>query len=365
VTRVLVFNFFGGVVDRGISLYAQDIGESMRRIGVEVVELRCPRLCRHMPRVISNLLFVLFEQLVAPVLRVVMGCSFVVYPYNSAGVVDAALGTSVLVIHDLMAHHRQHRNLAAFYIRVTQAVHRYFRRPVRAASVHTLRQLHRLAAFKQCSPQLWSNPFFAFEAALATHAGVPLPPKHHPLRVLLCSGLGRNKDYGGALRLFARSRALDGAELRVLGFGRDADLARRRLERLPDAVAGRAVVLPRLSLDDVVTEYLSADIVWVHSRREGFGRSVLEARLAGRRVVASNIGAFRQLTAPGVTLYRNGGFDAAVRKALCVDPPPPLNSITYHAPLEAAVATTIAAYANTAQLEPNVDSPPQALTRTD
>ena len=365
MTRVLVFNFFGGVVDRGIPLYAQDIGEGMRRVGVEVIELRCPRLCRHLPRVIRNLLFVLFEQLVAPVLRVVMGCSFVVYPYNSAGVVDAALGTSVLVIHDLLAHHRQHRNLAALYIRLTQTVHRYFRRPVRAASAHTLRQLYRLAAFKQCSPQLWSNPFFSFEVALATHAGVPSPPRQRSLRVLLCSGLGRNKDYGGALRLFARSRALDGAELRVLGFGRDADLARRRLERLGDAVAGRAVVLPRLGLDDVVTEYLAADIVWVHSRREGFGRSVLEARLAGRRVVASNIGAFRQLAAPGVTLYRNGSFDAAVRKALGADPPPPLNAATYHAPLEVAVAATVALYANTAQLEPHVESSTQPITHTD
>jgi glycosyltransferase involved in cell wall biosynthesis len=175
------------------------------------------------------------------------------------------------------------------------------------------------------------------------------------LRVLLCSGLGRNKDYGGALRLFARSHALRDAELHIVGFGRDAYLARRRLERYPASVAKRVVVLPRLSLDELVTEYLASDLVWVHSQSEGFGRCVIEARLAGRPVVASNIGAFRRLMGPGVTLYRNSTFDAAVTKTFAGEPVPPLSAIAYHAKLEAAVGEFVALYSAPLPREEPVD----------
>src|SRR5688572_23945652 len=123
MNRVLIFNFFGGVMDRGIPLYAQDIAECMRRIGIEPMELRCPRVLRRLPRMLRNPLFVLFEQVVAPLVRALRGCTLTVYPYNSAGLVDAALGRSVMVIHDLIGNSRGATGLAATYIRWTQATH--------------------------------------------------------------------------------------------------------------------------------------------------------------------------------------------------------------------------------------------------
>ncbi len=350
MTRVLVFNFFGGETDRGIPQYAQDVAECMRRMGLEPFELCCPRMLRRLPRGLRNAAFVLFEQVVAPLARALRGCALTVYPYNSAGVIDAVLGRSVIVIHDLIGNGRGNRALAASYIRCTQAVHRRLRRPICAASAHTLAHLRRMPAFQRCMLRLWANPFYSFEAALARREGTRQPQRGHgPLRVLLCSGLGSNKDYAGALTLFRESRVLELAELRVVGFGDDADLARRRADHLPSAIRDRIAILPRLSLDQLVAEYSECDLVWVHSRKEGFGRFVIEGILSGRPVLASNISAFRRLIAPGVSLYRRDHFDAGASRALSCDATPDSNTASFHAPLEASVRETVASFDSAAQ----------------
>lgn len=343
--RVLVFNFFGDVMHRGIPLYAADIAEAMRRVDIEPIELRCPRWFRRAPRGIRNVLFAFYEQLVAPAVRVVHGCALTVYPYNSAGILDALLGRSVLVVHDLISNDVDNRSVAATYIRVTQCVHRLLGRRICAASAFTLAQLRRIGAFKDCTLHLWSNPFYSFEAALnqSTSAATMVAREQGRPRVLLCSGLGQNKDYGGALKLFAASTALGNAELHVIGFGRDAPLARRRLQRFPDSVASRVFVHGSLEVEDLVEEYLAADAVWVHSRSEGFGRSVIEGRLSGRPVVASNISAFRKQRAVGVHLYADSEFNAAMAQALTTDAPPALSAVAYHAPLETAVSEVVGA----------------------
>lgn len=342
--RVLIFNFFGGVMDRGIPVYAQDITTCIRRLGMEAIELRCPRSLQRAPRVLQNLMFVFFEQVVAPSMRLLRRCSLTVYPYNSAGVIDAALGRSVLVIHDLISNHRGNTRLAARYIRATQAVHRMLSRPVCSASSHTLAQLHRLPAFHGCALRLWSNPFYSFEAALADQKREVSDHSRRPLRVLLGSGMGRNKDYAGALKLFRKSKLLAEAELHILGFGDDAALAKRRLGRMPDHLQRRIRVLPRLSLAGVVHEYTTADLIWVHSRKEGFGRCVVEGLLSGQAVVASDIGAFRELLGTGVYLYGKNGFDASIALALSQRGLAAMTFENYHVPLEAAVREVIAEY---------------------
>lgn len=344
--RVLIFNFFGDVMHRGIPLYAADIAEAMRRVGIEPIELRCPRWFRRAPRSIRNVLFAFYEQIVAPIARLVRGCSLTVYPYNSAGIVDALLGRSVLVIHDLISNNLENRSAAAVYIRVTQQIHRQLGRRICAASPLTLDQLRRIAAFKRCTLHLWSNAFYSFEAALNRSGHLETTESHEARdprrpRVMLCSGLGPNKDYGGALKLFAASAVLADAELHVVGFGRDASVARRRLQRFPDAVARRVIVHDSLEVEDLVEEYRAADMVWVHSRNEGFGRSLMEGRLSGKPVVATDIRAFRKHVAPGVYLYADADFDEVVLRALTADAPPALSTVAYHAELEASVSEVV------------------------
>ncbi len=339
--RVLVFNFFAGVMERGIPLYAQNLAECMRRVGLEPIEVRCPAWLRRWPRPVRNVAFVLFEQIVAPLIGLLRGCSLAVYPYNSVSIVDSLLGRAVLVVHDLIPNRRH--NLAARYICATQAVHRRVGGRVCAASEHTLTHLRRLAAFKRCPLALWSNPFYSFQAADAWGTVSPRE-SGGPLRVLLCSGMGRYKDYGGALRLFARSAALQGAELRVMGFGDDSRLALRRAQRFPPDVRRRITVLPRLTLKDLITEYVASDVVWVHSKKEGFGRCLVEGSLSGRPIVASDIGAFRKFASFGVHLYRKEAFDSAVSRALEGGPTFRLSPVEYHAPLEAAVSQVVGTY---------------------
>lgn len=302
-------------MDRGIPLYAQDIAECMRRVGFEPIELRCPRWLARAPRPLRNTAFVLFEQIVAPVIRVARRCSVTVYPYNSAGLVDAAIGRSLIVVHDTLSNRRANEGWAARYIRATQWFHTALKRPVCAASDSTYGRLKRLKPFHGAPIRLWRNAFYSFEAALSRCPAAP-KKKRRPLRILLCSGIGPNKDYAGAVKLFRQSKALGSAELRIVGFGRDARLARRRIERLPPAFRDRVVVLPRLTLDELVREYRESDLVWVHSKHEGFGRWIVEARLCERPVVASRIGAFLRFTPLGIHLYREHDFDRAVEMAL-------------------------------------------------
>jgi len=344
-TRILIFNFFGSVMDRGIPQYTRDIIEGMRRSGHVPIELECPRWCRRLPRALRKILFVVFEQIVAPAMRIWRGCAVTVYPYNSVGVIDAIAGRSVLVIHDLIPNARQNMSLATRYICATQAVHCLLGRPICAASEHTLTQLRRIRRFSHSALYLWSNPFYQFERALADSDIEFAPSGSRPLRILLCSGMTPNKDYAGALRLFTCSGRLRDAELFVLGFGDDAHLARRRVARLPSNVRRRIVILPRLTLEEVAAEYLMCDVVWVHSQNEGFGRSVIEGRLGGRPVIASRIRAFARLAAPGLTLYQNATFDQDIfpafepnQNATC------MNITDYHTRLESSIRSVIALF---------------------
>jgi glycosyltransferase involved in cell wall biosynthesis len=314
--RVLVFNFFAGMKPRGIPVYARELEVCFLRLGVEHRELRAPAWMARAPAMVQNLFFVLFEQVVAPLLARWHRCTWTVYPYNSGSLFDALTGRSVMVIHDLIPNRRDSRGLAARYIRVCQAWHAWLGRPVATVSRHTMRQLGRISRFERCDKYLWANPFYAFEAVLARQGARPVRPQKG-MTLLLCSGIGPNKDYRGALKLLRRLPPQAGWQIRVLGFGDEAPLARRTLDLLPPAWRDRVHVLPRLSLDEIVAEFSGADVVWVHSRAEGFGRPVMEARMCGKPVVATDIGAFRQLRRfRHVHLYKDVDFERAVQGAV-------------------------------------------------
>ena len=73
--------------------------------------------------------------------------------------------------------------------------------------------------------------------------------------------------------------------------------------------SGQLQVCGRLSDAEVARAYRSHAVVWVHSLREGFGRCVVEGRLAGARVLATDIAEFAELRDGDVYLYKNpAGF---------------------------------------------------------
>ncbi|MGM9488997.1 glycosyltransferase [Ideonella sp. YS5] len=315
-TRVLVFNFFAGIKPRGIPVYARELEACFQRVGVAHRELRAPRWVGLLPSALQNALFVFFEQLVAPIAARCMGCRLTVYAYNSGSLLDALTGRSILVIHDFIPNRRDASGLAARYIKVCQAWHAWMGGPVAVVSRHTMRQIERVRRYRRCEKFLWANPFYAFEAALA-RPRQRARRQRQGLSILLCSGAGSNKDFRGALRLLRDVPLEESIEVRVLGFGDEAHLARRRLALLPPAWRDRVSVLPRLNLEATVQEFSDADLVWVHSRAEGFGRPVMEARMCGRPVLATDIGAFRQMRRfRHLHLYRDETFPEAFRQAL-------------------------------------------------
>jgi glycosyltransferase involved in cell wall biosynthesis len=316
-SRVLVFNFFAGLKARGIPVYAAELEACFRRLGIEHRELRAPSWLARAPAVVQNACYVFYEQLVAPLAGRWWRTDVTVYPYNASSLLDALTGRAVMVVHDLIPNRRESTGLAARYIRLCQAWHAAWGRPVATVSRHTLRQLQRVGRFRRCPLYLWANPFYAFEDALRREvAPAPGDTPPRPLTVLLCSGMGANKDYRGALRLLRHLPASGPVTLRVLGFGNDAPLAERVISSLPPAWRAGAVVLPRLTLEETVREFTRCDLVWVHSRAEGFGRPVVEARMAGRPVLATDIGAFRAFRRLGhVHLYKEACFAKAFSAA--------------------------------------------------
>ncbi len=344
--RVLVFNFFGGVKERGIPIYARGLAECMRRIGAETVELECPRFMRTWPSFYLNLAFVFFEQFVTPILRITRGCSVTFYPYNSAGVIDAWLNRSVCGIHDLIPNSRKSTGLAAFYIRSTQWIHCRLRRPISVASAHTLSSLRRIPKFLQCRLMLWHNPFYDFEReAERVIAGDNRKAVSKTKIVLLFSGIGANKDFRTAIKLITGCESIESLQIRIIGFGGESHLAVRYLDHLSENVRRHFVVLGLLDLRELLLEYFNADVVWMHSLKEGFGRPVMEGRICGRPVIASNIAAFRQLAWMGVRLYNAKSFEQSLRSALEFAESSRAERVSaerYHQELEASVAEFLA-----------------------
>jgi glycosyltransferase involved in cell wall biosynthesis len=301
--RMLLFNFFAGVYDRGIPIYVENLRAALERQGVTCREFRCPRLLRRLPKPLLNMVFVLCEQLVVPALAI--GCDRVLYPYNSVSVADSMRGRAVVVVHDFVSASTRRRSLLARYIRGTQRIHARLGREVAYISRSTERTARRLRWFPRSRTYLLPNSFFGFMSCLRPDA-VPRGQE-----VLLCAGWGENKDLGGALELYRQSGLWRRRSLCILGIAGHQEAVDRFLEKYPEH-RERITVLPRLEQAAVGDAYRTAAWVWVHSKKEGYGRPIAEAKLCGCRVVASDIPPFREQRDERTFFYRGlRQFEAA------------------------------------------------------
>jgi hypothetical protein len=80
--------------------------------------------------------------------------------------------------------------------------------------------------------------------------------------------------------------------------------------------SGQLRLCGQLSDREVAAEYQKHDIVWVHSLREGFGRCVVEGRLAGSRVICTAIPEFAELRDDAVYLYADAAAFMAMLERL-------------------------------------------------
>jgi glycosyltransferase involved in cell wall biosynthesis len=292
--RILLFNFFEGILHRGIPVYVKNLRQAMERQGIECREIACPARLRRLPRGVLNLLFILYEQVFVPVCS--LSYETVIHPYNSTSIIDSWRKTSLVVVHDFILSSPRNRRLAARYIRITQWVHARLAGDVAYVSRSSERIGRSAGCFPASRTYLFPNSFYTFIDALPP---VPCARQNH---ILLCSGWGANKDLAGALALYRDSELWRSRPLKILGIAGHAQFVDAFRAESPE-VAANITVLPRLEDQQVPEEYYAAAWVWVHSLKEGYGRSIAEARLCGCRVVASDIAPFWEQRDDAVLLY--------------------------------------------------------------
>lgn len=317
--RILIFSFFAGVLDRGIPLYVDNLAVALEAAGIECRQVRCPRFLYRVPRPLLNLLFVLTEQVLMPVLALFYNKA--IYPYNSVSLCGSFSRRTAIGVHDFISNHRSALTTSSLYVTATQRFHALLGGDVIYASRTTQRIGLRGRQFPRSRTFCFPNTFYRISNLRSTDP----PPRGDA--ILLCSGWGFNKDIFGALNLYHESGLYKRRALQILGLAGHAEAAESFCKSHP-AVAENIVIFPRLEERDVVFAYESAAWVWIHTLREGYGRSLAEARLCGSRVVASDIAPFREHRDAFTFLYAGlAQFHSAVLacESICPNPPPRLH----------------------------------------
>ena len=70
--HILVNDFIGGVLDRGIPLYVRNLIEGLQEESFRVSVVRAPALCRKLPRNVFYMLAVAVEQTLLPLIGLVL-----------------------------------------------------------------------------------------------------------------------------------------------------------------------------------------------------------------------------------------------------------------------------------------------------
>lgn len=293
--RILIFNFFSGVMERGIPIYCKNLREALEQDGHHVFELCCPVWAHDLPKLVQNILFMLYEQLLMPVLALFHSKS--IYPYNTASILGSLHPGCLLIVHDFIPNRKADKGLVARYVRLTQLVHAALGRDVACVSTATYRVAVKLKAFAKSRRIILPNGFWTFRAVIR---GLSFPQGE---RVLLSTGVGQNKDLRGALDLYASVLADRRIPLALLGLAGDTTITHRWLAEHPELDQALIRVLPRLTDSEVAEAYMRSRWVWVHSRNEGYGRSIAEAKCCAKYTIATNIPPFRDQKDHTVQLY--------------------------------------------------------------
>lgn len=296
--HVLVNDFIGGVLDRGIPLYVRNLVQGLRQEGVRVTVVRAPAVFRKIPRGAFYIIAVMMEQFVLPLIGLLLRADATIYPYNTMAIADVFSRRGRIVVHDLELLNRSRFSPARLYCTLCYAVIRRLAYPVFTIADLIQKKILERDIFGQAPIRLLPNTFYIFEELVRANASAAVTEKS----LLLCTGSTKNKDLASVVSEYLPLALSQGWRVSILGLHKKNDAA--ILEPLcPFLSSGQIKLCGQLSDSDVAREYLSHQVVWVHSQREGFGRCVVEGRLAGRPVVCSAIPEFVTLKDAGVFFY--------------------------------------------------------------
>lgn len=336
--QILINDFIGGYLDRGMPIYVRNIVDGLREEGFEVSFVRAPPLFRKIPRSLFYAIAVVFEQIVPPVIGAVRRADLTLYPYNSIAIADLLTRRGRIVIHDLEQLNRGLSPSKLYYL-FCYRVLRWLKRPIYTISQLTRSRMIESGLFGDCPILILPVTFYAFERLIAEQS----PPRNDKKSVLLCTGSTANKDVDSVTADYLPKLLGAGFGVTVVGLHKASDTP--RFAPLACYVAsGQLRVCGRLTDREVAIEYQKHPIVWVHSLREGFGRCVVEGRLAGNRVVCTNIPEFSSMRAemrddPEVYLYDGPREFMSILDRLVQAPAPvqPFNGYPYRELLRSAI----------------------------
>jgi len=304
---ILVADFFGTAKERGIAAYVRDF-EVIANQSASVTLLQAPPWVKRQSVTVQNLLLVLHEQIVVPLHALFRCPDLIIYPYNSSSLLLALSRRTICVIHDLIPYRSRTRasGWAYLYVACSTRWHAKLGRRLVAVSPFTERLLTSLERFRKCEVIYIPNCFSTMTDAIDPRT---LPPPQR--RVTLISGSGPNKAFSEAIALMASTTAdprFEGLSFDIVGFGPEharaseliAEATQQGLKLPPIQVHP---LLPRAELDALLSDN---SVTWAHSHAEGFGRTVVEGRMAGRPVVMSRLAVFKPLEDPFTFTYRNG-----------------------------------------------------------
>lgn len=314
--HILVNDFIGGALDRGMPLYVRNLIDGLVEEGFRVSVVRAPRICRRLPRGLFYLIAVLIEQALLPLLGLIWRADLALYPYNSIAILDLLTRRGRIVVHDLEQLNRALSPSKAYFLVCYRAI-KWLDRPVFTVSNLSRTRIRRSGLFGSGPVTILPNTFYAFEHLL--RAAAPLREPKNSL--LLCTGSTANKDLDGIIADYLPMLLGRGFSVALFGLHKAADAERfGAFSAYLDS--GRLRLCARLSDSEVVAEYRRHEIVWVHALREGFGRCVVEGRLAGSRVICTAIPEFAELQDDDVHLYRDAAdFMTVLERLVATDTP--------------------------------------------
>lgn len=295
--HILINDFIGGFLDRGMPLYVRNLIDGLKQEGLRVSIVRAPRICRVLPRNVFYMISVLVEQIALPAIGYLKRTDMTLYPYNSIAIVDLLTQRGRIVVHDLEQLNRAISPSKLYYLVCYRAI-KWLGRPIFTISKQSWHRMQASGRFGDGTITILPNTFYSFENLLSSH---PLSGRAKP-SILLCTGSTANKDIESVVRDYLPEVLAAGFHVSVLGLHKTTDAA--KLAPLRDfMMSGQLTLCGQLTDTQVAEEYQRHSIVWVHSLREGFGRCVVEGRLAGARVICTDIPEFVELRDDDVYLY--------------------------------------------------------------
>jgi hypothetical protein len=331
--HILINDFIGGVLDRGMPLYVRNLIDGLNEEGFRVSVVRAPRICRKLPRSFFYVITVLVEQTVLPLLGLIRRADLTLYPYNSVAMIDLLTRRGRIVVHDLEQLNRGLSPSKVYYLVCYRAI-RWLNHPIFTISALSRARIGESGLFGCGLVTILPNTFYAFERLLRAAA----PYREAKNSLLLCTGSTANKDLEGVTADYLPKLLERGFRVSVFGLHKVTDAS--RLAAFSSYLdSGQLRLCGQLSDAEVAVEYKKHEIVWVHSLREGFGRCVVEGRLAGSRVICTAIPEFAELQDGDVYLYGDPiEFMAMLERLVATDTPiGPYSGYPYRELLRSAI----------------------------